>query len=88
MEDLNSMEEWLEYINQIPMIEMINHAKVIGSVSFYEELDEQGYEDDEVMALYNALALRFLQLNMRVPDMMDNARVNFRVITEGVLLPN
>ena len=37
MEDLATIEEWLDYISQIPMMEMISHAKVIGSVSFEED---------------------------------------------------
>lgn len=88
MEDLYSVEEWIEYINQIPMIDMIPHAKVIGSVSMYQELTNQGYEADEVMYLYNALAKRFLEFGMRVPDMMEGARVNFRIIASNLAFPN
>jgi hypothetical protein len=87
MDNLYSVEEWLEYINQIPMLDMIPHAKIIGSVSFYEDLDAQGYDADEVMALYNALAKRFLELDMRVPDMMDGARINFRLLVADLVVP-
>jgi hypothetical protein len=87
MENLNSIEEWLEYINQIPMLEMISHSKAIGRFDFYDEMEDQGYEADEIMAIYNAIALRFLNLEMRVPDMMEGARVNFREIAAGVLVP-
>lgn len=39
------------------------------------------------MICYQALAKRFLELNMRVPDMMDNACVSFRDIAAGVFTP-
>ena len=87
MEDLATIEEWIEYINQIPMMEMISHAKVIGSVSFDEERADEGYDDEEIMIIYKALAKRFLELDMRVPDMMDNACVNFREIAAGIFTP-
>lgn len=87
MEDLATIEEWFDYINQIPMMEMISHAKVIGSVSFEEERGDEGYDDDDIMAIYQALALRFLELEMRVPDMMDNACVSFREIAAGTFTP-
>lgn len=87
MEDLATIEEWMEYINQIPMMEMISHAKVIGSVSFEAERSEEGYDDEDIMALYQALAKRFLELDMRVPDMMDNACVSFRSIAAGIFTP-
>lgn len=87
MDELYSTEEWLAYIIQIPMLEMISHAKVIGSISFYEEMMAQGYDDEDMMALYNALALRFLEHNIRVPDMMDGARVNFRMIVADHAVP-
>ena len=87
MEDLATIEEWLDYISQIPMMEMINHAKVIGSVSFEEERSDEGYDDEDIMVIYQALAKRFLELDMRVPDMMDNACVSFRDIAAGVFTP-
>jgi len=87
MEDLATIEEWFDYINQIPMMEMISHAKVIGSVSFEEERGDEGYDDDDIMAIYQALAKRFLELEIRVPDMMDNACVNFRDIAMGIFTP-
>lgn len=87
MEDLATIEEWVDYINKIPMMEMIGHAKVIGSVSFEEERSDEGYDDEDIMILYKALAKRFLDLEMRVPDMMDNACVSFRDIAAGVFTP-
>jgi hypothetical protein len=87
MEDLATIEEWINYINQIPMMEMISHAKVIGSVSFEEERGDEGYDDEDIMIIYKALAKRFLELDMRVPDMMDNACVNFREIAAGIFTP-
>lgn len=87
MEDLATIEEWMQYINQIPMMEMINHAKVIGSVSFEEERESEGYDDEDIMIIYKALAKRFLELDMRVPDMMDNACVSFREIAAGIFTP-
>lgn len=87
MENLSSVEEWMAYIIEIPMLEMITHARLIGSTSFYEDMQAEGYEDDEIMSLYEALALRFLELDMRVPDMMEGARVNFRLIANGVRVP-
>lgn len=83
-----TIEEWFDYIKQIPMMEMIVHAKVIGSVSFQEEREEEGYDDEDIMAIYQALAKRFLELDIRVPDAMDNSCVNFREIAAGVFLPN
>ena len=87
MEELNTIEEWLEYINQIPMMEMIVHAKLIGSVSFQEDMDAQGYDDEDIMAIYMMITKRFLELEMRVPDMMDNACVSFREIAAGTFTP-
>ena len=87
MEDLATIEEWIDYISQIPMMEMISHAKVIGSVSFEEERGDEGYDDEDIMIIYKALAKRFLELDMRVPDMMDNACVNFREIAAGIFTP-
>lgn len=87
MEDLATLEEWIDFINQIPMEEMISHAKVIGSVSFQEEMEDDGYDDQDIMILYQALAKRFLELDIRVPDMMDNACVSFRSIAAGVFTP-
>lgn len=87
MEDLATLEEWIDYINQIPMMEMINHAKVIGSVSFQEKLEDDGYDDEDTMIIYQALAKRFLELDIRVPDMMENACVSFRDIAAGVFTP-
>jgi hypothetical protein len=84
MEDLATIEEWIDYINQIPMMEMISHAKVIGSVSFEENRGDEGYDDEDIMVIYQALAKRFLELEMRVPDMMDNACVSFRSIATGI----
>ncbi len=84
MDDLYSVEEWVDYISRITMIEMISHAKVIGSASLYDELTSQGYDADEVMEIYNSLAQRFLDLEMRVPDMMDGARVNFRLLASDL----
>ena len=69
------------------MMEMISHAKVIGSVSFEEERGDEGYDDEDIMIIYKALAKRFLELDMRVPDMMDNACVNFREIAAGIFTP-
>jgi hypothetical protein len=88
MENLNSIEEWVEYINQIPMMEMIEHAKIIGSVSFEEDMESEGYEDGEIMDCYQALTKRFLTLEIRIPDTMDNACVNFRDIAVGILTPS
>jgi hypothetical protein len=87
MENLNSIEEWLDYISQIPMLEMITHAKYLGSFDFYDEMEDLGYESNEIMDVYNSLALRFLQLEMRVPDLMDGAKVSFRNIASGVVVP-
>ena len=87
MEDLVTIEEWIDYIGQIPMMEMISHAKVIGSVSFDEEMGDDGYDDEDIMIIYKALAKRFLELDMRIPDMMDNACVSFREIAAGTLTP-
>ena len=87
MEDLATIEEWIDYISKIPMMEMISHAKVIGSVSFEEERGDEGYDDEDIMIIYKALAKRFLELDMRVPDMMDNACVNFREIAAGIFTP-
>lgn len=88
MDDLMTIEEWLSYINQIPMIEMITHAKLIGSVSFQEEREEEGYDDEDLLAMYQTLAKRFLELDIRVPDAMENSCVNFREIAAGVFVPN
>ena len=87
MEDLATIEEWVDYINQIPMMDMISHAKLIGSVSFEEERSDEGYDDEDILVIYQVLAKRFLELEMRVPDMMDNACVSFREIAAGVLTP-
>ena len=87
IEDLATIQEWMDYINQIPDIDMINHAKVIGSFSFQEEREEEGYDDEDIMAIYQALAKRFLEFDMRVPDMMENACVSFRDIAAGVFVP-
>ena len=87
MEDLATIEEWVDYISQIPMLEMISHAKVIGSVSFEEERSDEGYDDEDIMVIYQALAKRFLDLNIRVPDLMENACVSFRDIAAGTFTP-
>jgi hypothetical protein len=87
MEDLATIEEWVDYINQIPMMDMISHAKLIGSVSFEEERSDEGYDDEDILVIYQVLAKRFLELEMRVPDMMDNACVSFREIAAGVFTP-
>jgi hypothetical protein len=85
MDDLNSVEEWVDYINQIPMLEMINHARILGSVKFQEELEEECYENEEIMTILQTLAKRFLDLEMRVPDTMDNALVSFREIASQLV---
>ena len=87
MEDLATIEEWVDYINQIPMMDMISHAKLIGSVSFEEERSDEGYDDEDILVIYQVLSKRFLELEMRVPDMMDNACVSFREIAAGVFTP-
>ena len=87
MEDLATLEEWIDFITKMPMAEMISHAKVMGSVSFQEEMEDDGYDDQDIMILYQALAKRFLELDIRVPDMMDNACVSFRSIAAGVFTP-
>jgi hypothetical protein len=88
MEDLNTIEEWLEYINQIPMMEMIVHAKLIGSVSFQEDMDAQGYDDEDLMAIYMMITKRFLELDIRIPEAMEQSCIDFRELAAGVVVPN
>ena len=87
MENLTTLEEWVDYISNIEPLEMIKHAKLIGSVAFQEEREQEGYDDDDIMAIYVALAKRFLVLDQRVPDAMENSCVNFRKIAAGTLVP-
>ena len=85
MENLNTIEEWVDYINQIPMIEMISHAKVIGSVSFQEDMESEGYNSDEVMSIYLVLTKKFLEYDIRIPDSMDQSCVNFRELASSII---
>lgn len=88
MEDLNTIEEWLEYINQIPMMEMIVHAKLIGSVSFQEDMEAQGYDDEDLMAIYRMITKRFLELDIRIPEAMEQSCIDFRELAAGIVVPN
>ena len=88
MDNLNTIEEWLEYIDQIPMMEMIVHAKLIGSVSFQEDMEDQGYDDDEIMAIYTMLTKRFLELDIRIPEAMEQSCIDFRELAAGIITPN
>ena len=87
MENLTTVQEWVGFINGIAMESMISYAKAIGSISMQEELESQGYDDDDIMIIYKALALRFLQLNMRIPEAMEQSCVDFRQIAKGTLTP-
>ena len=87
MENLTTIEEWFDYINSIDMMDLISHAKVIGSISMQEELESQGYDDDDIMAIYQAVSKRFLDLNIRIPSAMEQSCVDFRKIAKGILTP-
>tara|TARA_B100001287_G_C22656718_1_gene518133 strand:+ start:340 stop:603 length:264 start_codon:yes stop_codon:yes gene_type:complete len=87
MEDLTSVQEWFDYISEIAMEDMISHAKVIGSISMQEELESQGYDDDDIMAIYQAVAKRFLEYNIRIPEAMSQSCVDFRKLAKGILTP-
>jgi hypothetical protein len=85
MENLYSMEEWLEYISKIKEVELIDHARYLGSQKFQNEMEAQGYEVDDVWACLQALVLRFLQTNTRVPAQMEGSLVDFQQMADEIL---
>lgn len=77
-----NLQEWIEYIRtEIPTLELISQAQSIGSASFQNQLQQEGYTSEDLLAIYRAVAIRFVEEGLRIPDEMDDCLVNFREIS-------
>ena len=84
MDNLFSIEEWLTYISKIEQLQLIAHARYIGSMKFHNERTEEGYTSDEIYAVHEALVKRFLETETRVPAMMDGGVIDYQELADSL----
>jgi len=78
-----NLQEWIDFIRkEIPTEELIVQAQAIGSASFQSQLQQEGYSAEDLLALYRAVAIRFVEGGLRIPDEMDDCLVNYREIAD------
>jgi len=78
-----NLQEWIDFIRkEIPTEELIVQAQAIGSASFQNQLQQEGYSAEDLLALYRAVAIRFVEGGLRIPDEMDDCLVNYREIAD------
>lgn len=84
MDSLYSIEEWVEYISKIEQIDLIDHAKYIGSRKFQTEMTSEGYTANEIYACHQALVKRFLETDTRVPAQMEGGVIDYQEMADAL----
>ena len=78
-----NLQEWIDFIlNEIPMEELIFQAQAIGAIAFQNQLQQEGYTGEDLLAIYRAVALRFTREDFRIPSQMDECIVDYQEIAD------
>jgi len=87
MDDLFSVQDWVNFIKNVEDLNLIEVAQHIGTLKFRKEFLSQGYDTGDLLALYQSIALTFLERGFRIPDLMENNIVNYNDLAISHKIP-
>ena len=84
-----NVEEWVDHIlNVIHVDDLLHQARVIATATFQRRLEEEGYDGADLLAIYRAVALRFVREKIRLPSEISGSSVNYLELSKHDVPPD